>query len=44
MSHESLAVVGATFTDGTAGFYLLETRAGPAEDWQDHTCAEAGSK
>jgi CDP-diacylglycerol pyrophosphatase len=44
MASESLAVVGATFADGKNGFYLLETRVGPAEELQDHECALAGAK
>ncbi len=44
MAAESLAVVGATFADGSAGFYLLETRSGPAEELQDHSCAVAGAR
>jgi CDP-diacylglycerol pyrophosphatase len=45
MSHEALAVVGATLPGGLPGFYLLETRADPhiplsgnAEELQDHDC------
>lgn len=48
MERESLLVVGATFQDGSTGFYVLETQARPgvgdrgaAEELQDHTCAIA---
>ena len=41
MGEESLVVVGATFAGGETGFYLLETRAGPGEELQDHGCAVA---
>jgi len=44
MASESLAVVGAVFGTGESGFYLLETRAGPGEELQDHGCALAGSQ
>jgi CDP-diacylglycerol pyrophosphatase len=43
MGGESLVVVGATFASGESGFYLLETRAGPGEELQDHGCALARS-
>lgn len=39
MGEESLVAVGATFANGETGFYLLETRAGPGEELQDHGCA-----
>jgi CDP-diacylglycerol pyrophosphatase len=44
MAPESLVVVGAVFGAGESGFYLLETRAGPGEELQDHGCAVAGSQ
>lgn len=43
MGEESLVVVGAGFSNGESGFYLLETRAGPGEELQDHGCAVAAS-
>lgn len=43
MAGESLAVVGAVFPDGEAGFYLLESRSGRAVDLQDRGCAVASS-
>jgi CDP-diacylglycerol pyrophosphatase len=46
MGAETLVVVGATFADGSPGFYLLSDRADPAagdsgagEDLLDHGCA-----
>jgi len=46
MEDETLIAVGATFTDGEPGFYLLASRAdlatgnrGEAEELQDHSCA-----
>jgi CDP-diacylglycerol pyrophosphatase len=44
MGPESLVVVGAVFGTGESGFYLLETRAGPGEELQDHGCAVAGPR
>jgi CDP-diacylglycerol pyrophosphatase len=41
MGAESLVVVGAVFSNGESGFYLLETRGGPGEELQDHGCAVA---
>jgi CDP-diacylglycerol pyrophosphatase len=41
MAAESLVVVGATFEDGSSGFYLLETRVAGGEELQDHDCAVA---
>jgi CDP-diacylglycerol pyrophosphatase len=41
MSYESIVVIGATFADGTPGYYLLATRDGPGEIVQDHDCAIA---
>ena len=41
MAAESLVVVGATFDDGSTGFYLLETRVAGGEELQDHGCAVA---
>jgi len=46
MGDQTLIAVGATFTDGEPGFYLLAGRAdlatgnrGEAEELQDHSCA-----
>ncbi len=48
MGMHTLALIGATFPDGTKGFVLLDGRANPlagdlahSEDLQDHTCAIA---
>jgi CDP-diacylglycerol pyrophosphatase len=48
MAKHGLAVVGMTWTDGTAGFVALDTKVDPAsggrgsaEDLQDHDCALA---
>jgi len=48
MAQESLMVTGATFPDGTHGFFVLETQADPlkgnrgsAEELQDHDCVIA---
>ena len=48
MAKHGLAVVGMTWTDGTAGFVVLDTKVDPAsggrgsaEDLQDHDCALA---
>jgi CDP-diacylglycerol pyrophosphatase len=43
MGAESLVAVGAIFGNGESGFYLLETRAGPGEELQDHGCKVASS-
>jgi CDP-diacylglycerol pyrophosphatase len=46
MGHETLAVIGASFADGSPGFYLLSDRAdaakmdmGSSETLLDHDCA-----
>ena len=44
MGAESLVVVGAVFSNGESGYYLLETRAGPGEELQDHGCAVAAPR
>lgn len=48
MGDETLILVGATFSDGKAGFYLLSDRVGAApgdlassEELEDHDCAVA---
>jgi CDP-diacylglycerol pyrophosphatase len=48
MAKHGLAVVGMTWTDGNAGFVVLDTKVDPAsggrgsaEDLQDHDCALA---
>jgi len=50
MGHQTLVVVGATFSDGRAGFVILDDHAdlatgdrGSGEELQDHTCAIAKS-
>ncbi|HET7263312.1 MAG TPA: CDP-diacylglycerol diphosphatase [bacterium] len=46
MGHHTLVVVGATFSDGRPGFYILDGRTAPGDDasgeeLQDHDCAVA---
>jgi CDP-diacylglycerol pyrophosphatase len=48
MARESLIVIGANFSDGSHGFFVLETQAdlsmgnrGSAEELQDHDCVVA---
>ncbi len=48
MGDQTLAVVGATFSDGKPGFYLLTDKVGAtvgdlasSEELQDHNCAIA---
>ncbi|HXX37209.1 MAG TPA: CDP-diacylglycerol diphosphatase [bacterium] len=48
MADQTLVVVGGTFSDSRAGFFVLDDRADPAkadkgsgEDLQDHNCAVA---